>query len=316
VQAYHPSALTLDEAYIQQRLPLNEETIWSHALQLIAAVHTVHLAGMAVRVIDMSHVLLTSKETVRLSCAGLLDVTRPDGTRTAQQHQLEDLLALGRLLVCLACASPTAATPQHLQKSMGYVQAAYSAEFNQLLMLLLTNGPPQPTIFDVVAFVSGRLMTRVSQTQWHVDALLTELSKECENGRLLRLLAKIAYVADRPELGMDTEWGASSDRHLIRLFRDSIFHQVDQSSAAVVDFAHVVGSLNRLDVGYESKTLLTSNSSRGNSELLLVSYKDVRTVLDSSFDEVVDSANHVHSAPPTQSQPPPMMPPQMMPPPH
>lgn len=66
----------------------------------------------------------------------------------------------------------------------------------------------------------------------------------------------------------------------------------------------------------QSKTLLTSNSSRGNSELLLVSYKDVRTVLDSSFDEVVDSANHVHSAPPTQSQPPPMMPPQMMPPPH
>ena len=71
VQAYHPSALTLDEAYIQQRLPLNEETIWSHALQLIAAVHTVHLAGMAVRVIDMSHVLLTSKE-VRGGCPAAL----------------------------------------------------------------------------------------------------------------------------------------------------------------------------------------------------------------------------------------------------
>jgi len=153
--------------------------------------------------------------------------------------------------------------------------------------LLLSS--PRVTIHDAVALCSGRMMTRVAQTQWYVDALLNELSKECENGRLLRLLVKLGHVTDRPELGMDAQWGDSPDRHLLRLYRDSVFHTSDENGSAVVDFAQVINSLNKLDVGHEGKTLLSSNSSRNAGELLLVSYKDVKDVLERSFQELVVS---------------------------
>ena len=274
VQQFYPNALTLEQAYLMQRQPVSEDVLWSHALQIIAAVHAVHNAGLVVRVLDLAHVLLTGKDVVRLSCCGLLDMTCPDTARPLQQQQHEDLVALGRLLVCLACVSPTAAAQQSLQKSMGYIQASFSQEFSQLLMLLLSGG--HPTIHDVVALTSGRMMTRCAHNQWLVDAMLNELSKECENGRLLRLLVKLNLVADRPTLGDDPSWGQNQDRHLMRLYRDSVFHVSDENGSAVVDFAPVVNSLNKLDVGHDGKTILTSTSPESRGDMLLVSYKDVR----------------------------------------
>lgn len=96
VQQFFPNALTLEQAYLLQRQPLSEEVLWSITLQIIAAVHCVHNAGLAVRILDLSHVLITGKESVRLSACGLFDVVRPDVTRPTAQQQHEDLLALGR----------------------------------------------------------------------------------------------------------------------------------------------------------------------------------------------------------------------------
>ena len=225
------------------------------------------------------------KDTFRLSSAGLLDLIRP-APRNGPMLQADDLLALARLLVNLACTSPTAAVPQSLQKSLGYIQATFSPELSQLLLLLLS---PQATIHDAVAMTSGRMMTRMSQTQAFADALLGELAKECDNGRLLRLLVKMLHVADRPSLGMDEGWGAHSDRHLLRLYRDSVFHQSDENGNAVLNFAQTVHSLNKLDLGHEGKTILSSPG-RQDGALLLVSCRDVREVLERSFEELAASA--------------------------
>ena len=287
VQAFHPNALTLEQAFLQQRMPVTEDVLWGIALQIIAAIHAVHNAGLSVRSLDLNTVLLTSKETVRLSSAGFLDIIRPDNSRSLHQHQHEDLLSLGQLLVNLSCTSPTAASQQSLQKSTQYIQATFSQEFSALLLLLLS--APQPTIHDAVALTSGRMMRRVSQTQWHVDALTSELNKECENGRLLRLLVKLNTVADRESLGENIDWGASADRRLLRLFRDSVFHAVNDDGSAVVDFASIVHSLNKLDYGHEGKTILSSNTERNGGDLLLVSHRDLASVLDRSFAEVVES---------------------------
>lgn len=287
VQQFYPNTLTLEQAFLVRRQPLTEDVLWSISLQVIAAIHCVHNAGLAVRVLDLSHVVLTGKDTVRLSLCGLLDVTRPDTTRPMAQQQHEDLLSLGRMLVCLACTSPAAADQQALQKSMGYIQASFSQEWSQLLMLCLSGG--SPTIHDAVALTSGRMMTRMAQTQWYGDGLLNELSKECENGRLLRLLVKLSHASERQELGDDPGWGQSQDRHLLRLYRDSVFHVNDENGNAVLDFAQVVSSLNKLDVGHDGKTILTANSPDSRGELLLVSHKDIRDVLERSFAELVAS---------------------------
>ena len=65
----------------------------------------------------------------------------------------------------------------------------------------------------------------------YADTLHAELAKECENGRLLRLLAKLNHITDRQSLHNDPQWGEHSDHHLLRLYRDSLFHLQDEVRA-------------------------------------------------------------------------------------
>lgn len=52
------------------------------------------------------------------------------------------------------------------------------------------------------------------------------MQREADNGRLLRLLFKLNYICERPELGGDSQWAETGDRYLLKLFRDFLFHQV------------------------------------------------------------------------------------------
>jgi len=285
---FYANAVTLEDSYFVSRtMTPSEELLWSHALQLLTAIHAIHNAGEAVHFLEASNVLLTDRHTVRLSSIGLFDLAMMDAPKSVQQAQAEDLLALGRLLLCIACQSPTAATPTAVNKSMAYVCASFSSDLQHLLLLLLSNPKGgYPTVHDAVALCSGRLATQMAQTQHYADSLQHELSKEMENGRLLRLLAKLSFVKDRPVLGDDTQWGEHADRYLLRVFGDSVFHQVDDEGRPVIDFAQLVLALNKLDVGHPARVML---SGRHDGSLLLVSYRDLKAVLDKSFGEVVAS---------------------------
>lgn len=56
------------------------------------------------------------------------------------------------------------------------------------------------------------LNTRVHAPPCCSDALLGEVQREAENGRLLRLLMKLCYICERPELGGDSQWAETGDR--------------------------------------------------------------------------------------------------------
>lgn len=73
-----------------------------------------------------------------------------------------------------------------------------------------------------------------------------ELSKELENGRLVRLMSKMGFINERPEFDMDPSWSETGDRYLIKLFRDYVFHQVDENGQPVVDMVHVLTCLNKV----------------------------------------------------------------------
>ncbi len=58
------------------------------------------------------------------------------------------------------------------------------------------------------------------------DEIMNELSKETENGRLVRILVKLGMMNERPDDDMDPGWSETGDRYLLKLFRDFVFHQV------------------------------------------------------------------------------------------
>jgi PAB-dependent poly(A)-specific ribonuclease subunit 3 len=76
VYDYHPNAETLSNLHLRSRPPtfqngrlqqskdsslLSEHTLWSYIVQLASAIQTVHDAGLAVRVVDPTKILVTSK---------------------------------------------------------------------------------------------------------------------------------------------------------------------------------------------------------------------------------------------------------------
>ena len=69
---------------------------------------------------------------------------------------------------------------------------------------------------------------------------------ELENGRLVRLLCKFGFINERPEFARDPRWSETGDRYIIKLFRDYVFHQVDEHGNPVVNLGHVLTCLNKV----------------------------------------------------------------------
>ena len=76
VYDYHPNAETLFSLHMKPKPPtfqsgrlqqskdgslLPEQTLWSYIIQLASAIQAVHDAGLAVRVVDSTKILVTSK---------------------------------------------------------------------------------------------------------------------------------------------------------------------------------------------------------------------------------------------------------------
>jgi PAB-dependent poly(A)-specific ribonuclease subunit 3 len=77
-----------------------------------------------------------------------------------------------------------------------------------------------------------------------------------------------------------TAWSETGERYYLKLFRDYVFHQVDANGHPVVDLAHVISCLNKLDAGSEERIQLTS---RDDQSVLIVSYKELKRGLEAAF---------------------------------
>ena len=78
---------------------------------------------------------------------------------------------------------------------------------------------------------------------------------ELENGRLVRLLCKFGFIDERPEFARDLRWSETGDRYIVKLFRDYVFHQVDEAGNPVVNLSHVLTTLNKVGLTVESPSM-------------------------------------------------------------
>lgn len=107
--------------------------------------------------------------------------------------------------------------------------------------------------------IGARFYTQLDAAQLRLDVLENELAKELENGRLFKLLVKLATINERPELNMEPTWAETGDRYMLKLFRDYVFHQVTADGRPWLDLAHVVACLNKLDSGSQDKVIILDN---------------------------------------------------------
>ncbi|KAF8999784.1 hypothetical protein BDQ17DRAFT_1427525 [Cyathus striatus] len=296
---YYPEAKTLYEAHLKVTKPasfqphsrsqlqitpqrIDERTLWTYIVQIASAIKKVHDNRLALRMIDASKILLTGKNRVRLSCAGLLDILFYDTPSDMMMLQQEDLTMFGRLIFALCCGNPVASSASHFQKSLDLMSKAYSSDVKSAALFLISKGG-LIGIDQLMDMIRGRVLAEHDEALMATDILENELRGELENARLVRLLCKVGFINERPEFALDPRWSETGDRYIIKLFRDYVFHQVDEHGNPVVNLTHVLTCLNKLDAGTEERIMLVA---RDEQSCLVVSYKDIKACIEGAFSEL------------------------------
>lgn len=259
--------------------------------QIANALKAIHSNGLAARVIDASKILLTGKNRIRLNACAIMDVVQFDSQRTVADLQRQDLVNFGQLIVTLGANSPT--VMHNPTKAMEHFTRAYSPQLKNSVFWLL-NGMQKDQDRNIDVFITGissQLMSTFDSALHLDDQLTSDLSRELENGRLVRLMAKLNFVNERPEYEHDRQWSENGERYFLKIFRDYVFHQVDAQGDPVVDLGHVITCLNKLDAGTEEKITLIS---RDEQSCFIVSYKELKKALESSFQALMKPARRMH----------------------
>ena len=100
---------------------------------------------------------------------------------------------------------------------------------------------------------------------------------------------KLDYITDRPDDKGSYSWSDTSDRYILRLFRDYVFHQKDEEGRPVLDDGHVLDAMAKLDVGDPEVVPLCSPDGK---TILVCSYADIKMCLENVFGELTSMSNH------------------------
>lgn len=272
---------------------LPESLIWAYVVQLSSSLRAIHAAGLSCRTLDPSKIIIYSKSRLRLNCCGIFDVLTYDNNQSnpmalTPHYQQEDLISLGKVVLALACNSVMAIQRENLQTSMELVARNYSADLKNLILYLLGNQNRPRSINDIMPMIGARFYTQLDSAQLRSDVIQNEMAKEVENGRLFRLMTKLAVMTERPEFNLDPQWSETGDRYMIKLFRDYVFHQVDENGAPWIDMSHIIQCLNKLDSGSSDKISLMS---RDEQNILVVSYAEIKQCVENAFGDILSAAN-------------------------
>ncbi|XP_074596840.1 poly(A) specific ribonuclease subunit PAN3 [Brevipalpus obovatus] len=291
---------------------LPESVIWTIIIQLSSAIRTIHANNLACRAIDPTKIIITSggpdngqgshynqfmnplhlNPRVRLSSCGVFDVISPNPfpdmpdcpAKALIPHlQREDLVSFGKVLCALACNSLSAMDQDSWPQSYEVITRNYNGDLRTLIFFLLT-AKRGSTINEIMPMIGGRFYAQLDMVYQRYDLVESQLAKELDNGRLFRLLTKLGTINERPEFRMDPQWSETGDRYLLKLFRDYIFHQVDENGQPWIDMGHIVSTLNKLDVGSPEKICLVS---RDDQNVLIVSFCELKKCFEAASNELL-----------------------------
>ena len=154
---YHPSAQTLYDAHIKPRGPsfvhgrlqaaqahVPERTLWSYIIQIVGAMKAAHDQGLPVRMIDVTKVIVTGRNRVRISSCGLADVltynpaspSREPGVPIPTEQIQEDLVMFGKLIMALCCNNVAAMS--NFGRSLDVITQHYSQDLKIVALFCLS----------------------------------------------------------------------------------------------------------------------------------------------------------------------------------
>ena len=103
-------------------MPLPESFIWSCLTQLVSAIAAVHGSNLAVRTLQLNHILCTQEGSsgviklnsgpfglprirLRINCVGIVDILEFEALKTLEELQRDDMRSLGCILLSMTTGS-------------------------------------------------------------------------------------------------------------------------------------------------------------------------------------------------------------------
>lgn len=295
IYEFYPNSKTLDEYHRNPKtgvaFPITEALLWTYLVQLSSGLSVAHEANLAVRSISLKKVILTSDNRVRFSDCVISDILNYDNEETPEKMkalQIKDLEKLGRLILSLAkykdgIISPCTETT--LESDLRYIDSSTTLkeDFKNALKYLLIPSQDK-SVFEFHKSISSRLIKELNNIQSSADFYESQLTREVENARLVRLLTKLNFVIHRQNPNNSFQpWTPTGDKYALTLFHSYVFHQVDAHGKPVLDLSHVLRCLNKLDVGVEEKILLVSEDEQS---CLILTYREIKQMIERGYREL------------------------------
>lgn len=206
-----------------------------------------------------------------------------------------------------------------MAKALELVGRSYSERFRACLAWLLA--PPDttspeldtatetatttPNEYNINTFflsIADKVLGSFDSVLHLEDSLTAQYLPELENGRLFRLVSKIGMIYGRPDpstTGPDvppaqrnqqgTAWSETGERYFLKLFYEYCFSPVDHEGRPIMNLAHTITCLNKLDAGIDETIQLVS---RDESTILITSYKEVKRGWEACWAELSKAAGN------------------------
>lgn len=299
VTDYHPLSKTLAEHHFPPTFThrprhghaqISEQVLWSYITQIASALKVIHSNGLAARIIDANKILLTGKNRIRLNGCAIMDIVQNEALVHVADLQRQDLKNFGLLMLSLGAHIPDAS--QNPAKAMDQFSRHYGPHLREAVIYLSSAMNTQDkSIDDFISRMASQMISSFDASLHLNDQLSSDFARETENARLFRLIAKLDFINERPEMEHAAQWSESGEKYFLRLFRDYIFHQVDAQGNPVVDLGHILTCLNKLDAGSEEKVMLVT---RDEQHCYIVSYKELKKAIESAFQELMKKGRRIH----------------------
>ena len=273
---YHPASTTVAEKHSLNAMSrpyrhatgVEEKVLWKYIVQIANALKAIHQMGLAARTLHITKVLVTDENRIRLNGCALLDFLDPT-TRPIEDLQQLDLCEFRKFLV--DCGANGVNKTNQLKSVLEWLPEQIRPNINK-------------TIDNFLKEISGYVVAEFDASLGLDDRLQSDLSRELENSRVVRLMTKINFLTERPEHADDPAYSGQGPRALLPLFRNYVFHAVDPQRNPVVDMGHVLSCLNKLDVGVDEKIMLTT---RDEDYVVVVSYKELKATMERAWADLL-----------------------------
>ncbi|VUZ47052.1 unnamed protein product [Hymenolepis diminuta] len=267
-----------------------ERRSWFILVQLTQALRYAHKKmRRSLDVLDPTKVLIQDGSRVYINCYGLKDVVNHPHSNDKQRPEAMamDFITLGNIM--LGTIVGTQLAYEKPAEYLSLLDSGVSPELRTIVRDLVLGNIT--TIDALVIGTADHAYDCMESVDVLARNLETFLQRESSNGRLLRLICKLNSVVERQDVRTskypEPDWSETDDRYMLKLFRDYVFHQVDQNGAPYLDLAHTVQALNKVEAG---STELVCLSSRKAHQVIIVSYADIRDFLDKSFSHLVEES--------------------------